>query len=314
MTTMPQQMLTGTRDEWLAARRTGITASDISVVLGLSPWTSPFTLFHRKTGDLPEEPDNDRMALGRYLEEFVCERFATRYPEIWLEGDGQTLYASDERPWQMATPDRLVFDSETPDLGAGPLAVLEAKTAGSWEGWGPEGSADIPIQYRCQALWQLDVMKVDATYVAALGLPSQQVRVYPIYRDEEAEDELVLMRDEAERFLDRIAHHDPPPVDWTESSTRSLKQLYAPDDGATDYVVGRRLAMSYAAAVRRYQEAERRKREVENQIRSLMGESQRVVDRTGQLVARRSRYVVKEHVRRESVVDRLTPAKGKKDG
>ena len=33
---------------WLAARREGIGASEISAVLGISPWESPFSLFWRK--------------------------------------------------------------------------------------------------------------------------------------------------------------------------------------------------------------------------------------------------------------------------
>jgi len=37
--------------EWLEVRRSGITATDIPVILGLSPWDSKFALWHRKAGN-----------------------------------------------------------------------------------------------------------------------------------------------------------------------------------------------------------------------------------------------------------------------
>jgi predicted phage-related endonuclease len=42
---------TDDREAWLAARRTGVTATDIAVILGLVTWDSPFALHHRKQGD-----------------------------------------------------------------------------------------------------------------------------------------------------------------------------------------------------------------------------------------------------------------------
>ena len=56
-------VLPGTASEadWLTARRQGITASEIAIVMGLSPYSSPFALYHRKTGDLPEQPDSTAM-------------------------------------------------------------------------------------------------------------------------------------------------------------------------------------------------------------------------------------------------------------
>jgi predicted phage-related endonuclease len=70
---------TASEAEWLEARRKGVTASEIAVVLGLSPYGSPFELYHRKTGTLPEQPQSDDMALGVYMEQFVAGRFGNRY-------------------------------------------------------------------------------------------------------------------------------------------------------------------------------------------------------------------------------------------
>ena len=55
----------------------GVTASEIAVILGLSPChSSPFELYYRKRGELPgQRPDNDAMAIGRAMENFVADQF-----------------------------------------------------------------------------------------------------------------------------------------------------------------------------------------------------------------------------------------------
>src|SRR5260221_100837 len=96
------------RDEWLAARRLGVTASEIAVILGISPFDSPFNLYYKKTGQISEDFDNNAMSLGRHLEPWIADRWADEHPDWHIEMAG--LFASVDRPWQLATPDRLLFD------------------------------------------------------------------------------------------------------------------------------------------------------------------------------------------------------------
>jgi hypothetical protein len=84
-----------------------------------------------------------------------------------------------------------------PRLPGRPGRALECKyVIGSWDGWGPDGSDEIPVHYRAQALWQLDTLGVDTTYVAAWH--GAELRIYPINRDER---DLRVMRTAAEMFL-----------------------------------------------------------------------------------------------------------------
>jgi putative phage-type endonuclease len=164
--------------EWLEARRRGVTASEIAVVMGLSPYSSPFALYHRKRGDLPEQADNTAMALGRYLEEFVTEQFEDR---SGLHVMAAGLFAHPDRPWQMATPDRLICEGSHCGYPPGAcdcthdvIAVLECKTSASYDGWGEDGGDEIPVHYRCQVLWQMDVLGVTTGHrvpVPALHAP-----------------------------------------------------------------------------------------------------------------------------------------------
>jgi putative phage-type endonuclease len=291
--------------EWLEARRQGITASEIAIVMGLSPYSSPFALYHAKRGDLPQQADNVEMELGRYLEQFVCRKFADRRPEFGVGGDGRQLYAHPDRPWQLATPDRLIREV---GRGLDPLAVLEAKTDAGYDGWGEDGSDEIPVHYRCQVLWQMDVMGVSAGFVACLFLHSRTLRVYELAMDDAARADLKLMRDEARDFLRRIETGHEPDVDWRPATTAALKRLH-PSLEDRQVIVPKGMARAYRAACGRYKSAEQRKKRLENQIRQRLGSANAALTRDGAKVAARQVYEVKEHTRKASTVDKLVPSK-----
>jgi putative phage-type endonuclease len=323
-----QLIETGTEAGWLAARRKGVTASEIAVVMGLSPYDSPFALYHRKRGDLPEVEDSDAMERGRILEPYIAGKFTQRRPEFGVSGDGRELYARPDRPWQMATPDRILWEGgdqgtytnyrgETMPWqeadGQSPVAVLETKTdAGGDDQWGDDGSDQIPVHYRCQVLWQMDVMGVTAAYVACLAMRSWKLRVYELTMDGDAEADLKIMRDTAECFLDDIRDGRAPDVDWRPQTAAALKHLH-PKVEDREAVVGVRTAISYRAACRRYKEAERRKNEMTNRLRAEMGSALRAVTWRGAEVAARQVYEVKEHTRKASTTDKLVPARPPKD-
>jgi len=305
-------VLIPTPDEagWLAARRQGITASEVAIVMGLAPdeWASPFSLYHQKLGDLPAAEDTVALRIGRHFESLVCELFSEQHPEFALVGDGRTLYAHPARPWQLATPDSLVFEAYEADwhqsrCGAGgddwavcscivddaPVAVFEAKTSAAYDGWGDDGSDEIPVHYRCQVLWQMDVLGVGTAYVACLFTHSRKLRVYEITLDADAEHDLKLMREEAEMFWSRIQRQDEPDVDWRSATTDALKTLH-PGLEQVDVTVGAQLARSYRAAQRRWKDAEKRKDLMTNRMLQAIGTGRRALDPDGRPVATRSVY------------------------
>jgi len=295
------------REKWLEARRQGITASEIAVLLGLVPgtWNSPYALYLVKRGEIDEdERATEEMALGAYLEEYVCQRFADRHPEFALGGNGQDLYASDECEWMLATPDRLVYRAGY--CGTDPLAVLEAKTSGDYEGWGEDGSDEIPVRYRCQVLWQLAVTGLQEAWVACLFLSSRQVRVYQVTVDHAAETDMGLIYDEACKFRKRVLDAHPPPVDWTVATERALKRQHPYLDD-TDAVISVSLARRYESACAAVRKAEQRRKLAENQIRYRLGRASRVTDPDGNVVAVRQRYSVAAGTveRKAYIVDKL---------
>jgi putative phage-type endonuclease len=323
---------TAPRGEWLAARRGGVTASEIAVIMGLAPprWGSAYQLYHQKTGELPEDEDTDLYSLRRFMEPYVAARYLERFPHLTVSGDGRDLYAHPQRPWQMATPDRLVQDDAS--LGVVErdgvfdienLAALELKTSASRDGWGDDGSDIVPVCYRCQVLWQMDVLGVPAGAIACLFLPSGELRCYDFEMDAGAAADLEVMRTAALAFLRRIERGKPPEIDWRRATTAALRVLNPGlEDRETRIPAG--LARRYRAACKAGDAAGRRKDEAANQIRDRLAGGRYAVDPAGARILTRSVYterrvsaaLVRERypeVARdctvESTVDKLIPAK-----
>lgn len=285
--------------EWHEARRAGVTASEIPVVMGLVPgdWNSPFNLYHVKTGELDPPPESDVQRMGRWLEPFVLDTFAQRHPEYHLAPSG--LYAHPDRPWQLATPDAPLHDDVCrcdaaadpellctclPDEGEAPVAAVEAKSMATWDGWGDEGTGDIPVHYQAQAMWQADVLGVPQVIVAALNRQSGEYREYAVAHDDA---ECALMRKEAEAFLNRVTAGEAPPIDAAPATTRALKELH-PDVEDVDVTVGRQLESRYRSALRKARAAEERKQFYTNRVLAAIGGGRRAVSRDGEVIATRS--------------------------
>jgi putative phage-type endonuclease len=293
--------------EWHEKRRAGITASEIAVILGLSPFESEFSLFWRKLGELPPIEDNDSMSLGRHLEPWVADKFAEDYRDDFYVLSGG-LYANKRRPWQMATPDRLLYSTYF-GVSEEPVAVWEGKTTSQSDGWGLSGTDEVPVYYRAQALWQADTIEVPRTYLSCLFLQSKQTRHYVIeYNAADVE----VMRLAALDFIDRLNKGVPPPADGSEAAREALKQLYTSVDETAKVVIPQDLADEYRAASAEFSTARKRKDAAENLVRQHAGNAQIVLDEDGNRVCTRSVYEVAAHQRDAYVVDKLNPSRRKK--
>lgn len=304
------------RDEWLAERRKGVTASEIAALIGISPFDSPFNLYWKKTGQIPEDYDNDRMSLGRWLEPWVASRFQAAHPDLHLVSPAG-LWGSVERPWQLATPDGLLYDG--PSYGVAerdgvfevePLAVWEGKTSATYEEWGEDGSADIPAYIAAQTLWQMDVMGVSTAYVSCLFLANQKVRTYEIGYDVVDVD---LMRRRATAFLVQLADGTPPPLDAHTATTTALKALSLDVDEDEEAALSGELAARYREACALVKRAEEHKQQAENELRAAMGDAKYAVDPDGRKVATRSVYDRKGYTVGPARIDALKPTRTKKE-
>ena len=226
--------------EWLAARRLGVTATDIVTLLGLSTWNSPYSLYWQKMGQVPETPDNDRFRLGRELEPYVTSRWVQE-DDNWKDfvrwGGG--LYRHSDRAWQMATPDQVLGP---PNWLTGdpvtPVAVLEVKTWADADK--PAWQDGPPAAVRAQVLWQMDVMDVATGHVGVVFLPSGEFRSYTLSHDDHSLltvtgrkacsvcADLAIMRTAGEEFMARLRLELPAPdPDASAATLAAVKARFA---------------------------------------------------------------------------------------
>ena len=116
----PRIIKPATHDEWLKEREYGIGASEVGAVLGLSPFETPFSLWLKKTKQVPRDEENNAMRMGHLLEPVVAQ--------LWEEATGMKvikasaadiIYVHPEYDFMRATPDRVV---------RGRKKLLECKT------------------------------------------------------------------------------------------------------------------------------------------------------------------------------------------
>lgn len=280
---------TGPHDpRWHELRRAGVTASEIAAVMGLSPWQSAFSLYWSKVNAW-ESGDNEYMSAGRHLEDAIADWWmATHDPLENLVAAPAGLYASRERPWQLATPDRLLYlacDSCDGKGGYGMDVCSDCRTAGfrgddlaallevkwvaqSWDGWGEPGTDEIPVYYRAQGLWQADTLGVDTVYFAALGPGG--FRAYVLRVDDAAEGDLRMMRGAGGEFMRQLTEGEAPDLDGHSATISALQRLH-PSVGEGDVEVPVELAERYRQARAERKHWDGVVAECEAQIRAALG-------------------------------------------
>lgn len=248
--------------EWEKARGgLCITATEIAAVLGLSPWQSRFSLWHKKAG-LPSPPfeTNPAMEWGIRLEPAVAAKYADNHPELTLHKTGTWRHA--QREWQRATPDRIADDR-----------LVELKTSPTGDEWGPDGDPDgVPIHYRCQTLQQMDVLGYQRTDLAVL-IGGCDYREYTVWFDE---TDAQVMRDAAERFLDDVRCGNRPDIDDSDATYQTIRRQPAGREN-TDVQIPIDLADRYEATGSELRAAESARRQAASEVLDLIGSGYRAV-------------------------------------
>ena len=311
-------LLTPGTPEWDAARSgLTVTATEIAAVVGLSPWMSRFTLWHKKAGlPTPAFEASPAMRWGGRFEDDVAEEFGEQHPEFIFVDAGTWRHRG--RPWQRATPDRLLApvcgcglhrpdccdpedcgpccpDCPTcPTQGVRAAELLEIKTSLFGDDW----ADGLPVHYRCQVMWQLDTLGLSRARVALLILSGLEYREYEIEYDAE---EAAFLRGEARAFLDSVAAGQRPPID---SAADTYQTVRAQHEGRDDIEVQipAALAERYEAAGAAQKAAEEERRQAAAEVLDAIGTGRWATDPTGRRIAQRT------------TANSLTPCKPPKKG
>jgi putative phage-type endonuclease len=203
------------REQWLAERRQGIGGSDVAAILGLSRFRTAVDVWLDKRGMGEPQPETDAMRFGSLLEPVVIQEFTRRTG--FEVRRGLPIQKSEEHPFMLASLDGLIEDER---------AIVEAKTARTADGWGEDGSSEIPAYYHTQVAHYMAVTDAVLAYVPVL-IGGQDFRIYTVDRDDAFVADLI----EAERefWEDHVLTGIPPVPTTAEDALR----LWARDDGTS---------------------------------------------------------------------------------
>jgi putative phage-type endonuclease len=255
-------------DEWFAARREGITATDLPKILGVSLYGNATSVWASKVGLIPDDPGSEAAYWGTVLEPLVADRWADVHSAS-LAAVG--VLANDADPWRRASLDRVVLDC--PD-GEGPCP-LQIKTRSAFKGG--EWREDVPDDVLAQEHWEMSVTGYRHAHVACL-LGGQRLVEHRIDWDPAVAD---LCAREAETIWRHVQDGTRPLEDATELLGRVLDAMYPDRSGAA--VLTREqadlLTVAYADACEREKQAKAAKAAARAAILDALGPAEQAVIR-----------------------------------
>jgi putative phage-type endonuclease len=255
--------------DWLKV----MTASKVSAVLGLSPWTSPYTLWQLMAGNEEPEAQTKDQARGHYLEPAIARWFQDQHPD-WVVNYPAGTWASVERPWMVVNPDGLVRED----------ALLEIKTDAQNGEWGRAGTGEVPVWYRAQAQWGMDITGREVTYFAVLT-SYLEFKEYVVEYDA---DDAAFARERATAFLASLDAGTRPALDGHDSTYQTVRKLHSGIEDV-DAEIPADLAQEYIDAVIELEEATERAQLAKSQLASATGTAKRAVYGGLHIATRKSR-------------------------
>ena len=159
--------------EWLALRKTKITATDTGVIMGLNPWKTPLMLWEEKLGLREPQAVNNKMREGSLLEEeardFINKMEDNDFKPVVLQ--------SIEHLFMMASLDGMNSTGDIMEIKCGEKSLHEAFRD------------EVPDYYYSQCQKQIFVSGCDSIY-------------YFCYRSPEKRHNIKIRRDDA--FIEKM--------------------------------------------------------------------------------------------------------------
>ena len=95
-------------EEWLEFRKNRIGASDAPVIMGVSPWKTPYELWQEKMGFLKTH-ETPAMRYGNEMEEVARHSYNRVKRDMYVP----CVFVSDKYPWMIASMDGMTFDRKS---------------------------------------------------------------------------------------------------------------------------------------------------------------------------------------------------------
>lgn len=245
-------------EEWLMHRQKSIGGSDASAIIGLNPWSSPYSVWADKLGKTPPKEDNEAMRQGRDLEFYVAQRFSEATgKKVRRENN---ILINPMYPFAHANVDRMVVGED---------AGLECKTTSALNMKNFKNGA-FPDTYYVQCVHYMMVTGCKKWYLAVLVL-NKEFMVFEIERDEE---EIKALAESEAAFWKHVQDNTPPATDGAEATSNAISILYPESNDETVNLFAYETDLQeYMALASHIKELEKMKDEAANRVKAFLGEA-----------------------------------------
>lgn len=202
---------------WLKLRTQDITSTDAAALFGISPYLTPFELWHRKKqGTVVQLEANERMQWGTRLQDAIAAGICQ--DQGWKEYRRKDEYVR----WPAA---RLGSSFDFEVIHGGEMPLLEVKNVDSLaykDGWLIDGdTVEAPPHIELQVQHQLAVSDRQLAYIGAL-IGGNRVILIRRERDEAIINALIK---KSQDFWKSIDENKPPEPDF-ERDAAFISKLY----------------------------------------------------------------------------------------
>lgn len=247
------------REEWLEYRRKSIGGSDAASIIGLNPYSSPYSVWADKLGVIPEKEDTEAMRLGRDLEDYVAKRF-TEATEKKVRRENHILINPDY-PFAHANVDRVIVGED---------AGLECKTTSTLN-LKRFKNGTFPENYYVQCVHYLMVTGAKRWYLAILVL-GREFMHFTIERDEE---EIAALAQSEEAFWKLVEERTAPIADGSAATSAAISAVYpeAREFDTVDLTAYESILDEYTALSAQIKALEALRDEAANKVKVFLAEA-----------------------------------------
>lgn len=256
------------REKWLSLRAPNVNSSQVAGLFGLSPYETPFTLYHRHAGNLVvhDELDAEAVKWGNRLERPIAEGIA--------EDRGWKIRKKSEYRFIPAERRGSSYDFEI--LGKPESAVFEIKNVFGMafkNQWTEDdaGELEAPPAMELQFQNEMDLADRGKLFCGAL-VSGNKAEVIERDRDESV---IRAIQKAVKEHWERVDNRQPPPPDFRDLS--AIQAMYHNPDAQILDASKNPLLLELARDHKKYLEAEKcseqAKKTVQAQLMTLIGNS-----------------------------------------
>jgi putative phage-type endonuclease len=225
------------RARWLAARRSGLGASDTAAILGLNNYRTALDVWLDKTS--PAAPVDDELseaaAWGHILETPVARRTVKKHPHLGKLVPTPGLLAHPDHPWMLATVDFGLAARGSRDAPVRSLLEVKTTSVHNYRANWIDGVPPAGIQVQAQQ--QMAVTGLDECWVTCFvggdSGPGKLAEPYRVARSETVIEQLIHYA--GTWWADHVAAHVRPEPTFADAD--KLAMLYPADDAADAVVM-----------------------------------------------------------------------------